>query len=115
MSDVQSEIDIKIDKTLKRIDHILELNQKYVWIAIIMSAAIFSLGIALIIIGILRDSTLIIAPSTIVNCFLYYPIRQIILIWRWSVKLAAAPIIVANYSEEVAAEILTDLLKKFGR
>ena len=95
-----------------RIDEVLKKNRVHEIAIFIMAAAIFILGFAALAYGIVKNEVLIVAPATLINAALYWPIQQIRKIRKENITLAAIPSLIATLPPEDAARELVKLLDK---
>ena len=95
-----------------RIDEVLKKNRVHEIAIFIMAAAIFILGLAALVYGIVKNEVLIVAPATLINAALYWPIQQIRRIRKENIMLAAIPSLIATLPPEDAARELVKLLDK---
>lgn len=99
-------------ETNARIDEVLKKNRMHEIAIFIMAAAIFLLGLAALVFGIIKNEALIVAPATLINAALYWPIQQIRKIRKENIALAAIPSLIATLPPEEAARELVKLLDK---
>lgn len=99
-------------ETNDRIDEVLKKNRVHEIAIFIMAAAIFILGLTALVYGIIKNETLIVAPATLINAALYWPIQQIRKIRKENITLAAIPSLIATLPPEEAARELVKLLDK---
>ncbi len=95
-----------------RIDDVLKKNRVHETTICIMAVAIFVLGLTALIYGIIKNEVLVVAPATLINAALYWPIQQIKKIRKENITLAAIPSLIATLPPEDAARELVKLLEK---
>lgn len=98
----------------ERIDDVLDRNKIHEIAIMVMAGFIFLLGLTTLIYGIYTGTVLIIAPSTLITAFLYWPISRINKIRRENIALAAIPSLIAALPPDEAARELIKLLDKLA-
>lgn len=97
-----------------RIDEVLERNKVHEIGIMIMAAGIFILGIVALCYGIHTKEVYIVAPSTLVTSFLYWPIHHLGKIRKENIALAAVPSLISTLPPDEAARELIKLLEKIS-
>lgn len=95
-----------------RIDEVLKKNRMHEVAIFLMAAAIFILGLSALVYGVLKNEVLIVAPATLINAALYWPISQIKKMRKENITLAAIPSLISTLPPEEAARELVKLLDK---
>lgn len=96
------------------IGEILKENSRYARIVEALSLIIFVMGVILFVKGLNADHWQTYTIGGGLTGFLYWPIQQMLMLWRCSVLLTTAPILTKGLESEHAARFLSDMLKKFG-
>lgn len=104
---------MEINKEINdRIDEVIKSNEKYATLIVILSVAIFIIGISTAVYGIIIQNVFVVIPSTIITSLLYWPINKIDQIRKENTALAAVPTLIATLPKEDAAQELSKLLEK---
>ena len=98
----------------KRIDEVLDRNKLHEVAIMIMAGGIFVLGFSALVYGISTKEVLIVAPSTLITAFLYWPIQHLGKIRKENIALAAVPSLISTLPPEEAARELIKLLDKLS-
>ncbi len=83
-----------------------------VWIVTWMAAAIFVIGISLLIVGVQAKDFRLVVPSAVLTGFLYWPINKILQIRKENIQLSVVPALIQTLPPEKAAEEIVKLIEK---
>ena len=100
-----------IEAINQRIDEVIVQNRNSYYTVIFMSVGIFLLGVALLIVEIILEKTILIGFTIAVNLLLYWPIKSVLRIRRENVSLAVTLTVLQTCrDEDVAASEIQKLL-----
>jgi hypothetical protein len=110
MSGTEKALDA-IDQVAERFETALEHNRSTYRLILWMSGGIFVIGVSLLIIGVIKWDTLILAPSAIITGLLYWPIINLLKIRKANICLYISPALIKCLPAARAADEIEKLLE----
>jgi hypothetical protein len=101
---------MNLDIVNQRVDRALADNQRAGNLVIMMSFAIFSLGMLVIVISYWQKNPYITIGTTLTQGFLYWPIREILRLRKDNVILQTVPVLVSSFEPDDASKEIIKLL-----
>lgn len=96
---------------IDRIDDVLKQNKRIEWAYILLTVALFGVGIACFITALVTGHFAWSTPSTITTGLLYWPLKEIKEIRQKNIALATAPMLITQLPKAKAAEEIQKLLQ----
>jgi hypothetical protein len=97
-----------------RVDVAIKLNGRAEHVIICMAVGIFSIGVALLLIGYWSQNPYVGGGSLILGGFLYWPIKEILKLRRDNLMLQILPAMVSELPRAEAAREIKKFLDRLG-